>query len=165
MRHSMDRILLILIIVLVLFGFLIFSSASLGLLARGGARFSSVALNQAFFGILGGGIAFFLTSTIHYRWWRQYAFYIFIVTLIATFAVFIPGLRFEHGGARRWIAIGSFTMQPSELLKIVFVIYMATWLSGMKHAVKSFTYGTLPFLGFLLGAAILLLLQPESPGS
>ncbi len=162
MRHSLDRTLLILTITLVSFGFLIFSSASLGLLAREGARFSSVALNQILFGIIGGACACFIASTIHYRWWRQYAFYIFIFTLVLTLCVFIPGLGFAHGGAKRWIHIGSFSMQPSELLKIGFTIYMATWLSGMKNHLNHFIKGTLPFLLLLGGVGVPLLLQPDT---
>lgn len=162
MHKSLDRTLLILTIVLVGLGFLIFSSASLGLLARDGARFSSVALNQVIFGIVGGAIAFFITSTVHYRWWRQYAFYIFLVTLFLTLAVFIPGLGFTHGGATRWIMIGSFSMQPAELLKIGFVIYMATWLSGMRNTITSFFKGTLPFVLLIAGVGVPLLLQPDT---
>ncbi len=162
MRHSIDRTLFILIIVIVICGFLIFSSASLGLLARDGASFSSVALSQILFGIGGGGIAFFLTSTIHYRWWRQHAFWIFIATLILTLGVFIPGLGFDHGGARRWILIGSFSMQPSEFLKIGFTIYMATWLSGMKSHINDVKKGTLPFVLMLTAVGIPLLLQPDT---
>lgn len=162
MQHSLDRTLLILTITLIGIGFLIFSSASLGLLARNGAPFSSVALNQIIFGIIGGSIALFLASTIHYRWWRKYAFYIFIASIIITLGVFIPGIGMEHGGARRWIVIGSFSLQPSELLKIFFTIYMATWLSGMKAHITSLTKGTLPFALILGGAGIPLLLQPDT---
>jgi len=162
MLHTLDRTLLGITAILVSFGFLIFSSASLGLLAREGARFSSVAINQIVFGIIGGSIALFIASTIHYRWWRQYAFYIFLVTLIATIAVLIPGIGFEHGGARRWLSIGSFTLQPSEFLKIGFAIYMATWLSGMKDRMKDFMKGTLPFVLLLGLVGIPLLLQPDT---
>lgn len=162
MNHSIDRTLIAITSVLVIIGFLIFSSASLGLLAREGARFSSVAFNQIFFGIIGGSVALFLTSTIHYRWWRQYAFYILLVATIATLGVFIPGIGSEHGGARRWIEIGSFSFQPAELLKVCFVIYMATWLSGMKSHIADFKKGTLPFVLFLIAAAIPLLLQPDT---
>ncbi len=162
MRHSLDRTLLILTVTLVIVGFLIFSSASLGLLARDGARFSSVALNQVLFGIIGGGIAFFIASTLHYRWWRQYAFYIFVFTLLLTLAVFIPGLGLEHGGALRWIHVGSFSLQPSELLKIGFTIYMATWLSGMKKHIGDFTKGTIPFVLLVAGVGVPLLLQPDT---
>jgi cell division protein FtsW len=143
-------------------GFLIFSSASLGLLARNGASFSSVALSQILFGIVGGSIALFIASNLHYRWWRQYAFYICIASVILTLCVFIPGLGMEHGGARRWIEIGGFSLQPAEVLKICFIIYMATWLSGMKQQLSDFMHGTLPFLLILGGAGIPLLLQPDT---
>lgn len=162
MHHSVDRTLLILTAFIVTVGFLIFSSASLGLLAREGARFSSVALNQVLFGIIGGGFALFFASLIHYRSWRQYAFYIFLFTILLTLAVFLPVIGFSHGGATRWIKIGSFTLQPAELLKIGFVIYVATWLSGVKPYIHSFFKGTLPFLGSIALVAIPLLLQPDT---
>lgn len=162
MRHNFDRTILALTITLVGIGFLIFSSASLGLLAREGARFSSVAFSQVVFGIVGGGIALFIMSTIHYRIWRQYAFYICIFSVIATLAVFIPGLGMEHGGAQRWINLGPISFQPSELLKVGFVIYMATWLSGMKAHIQDLKHGTLPFVLLLAGVAIPLLLQPDT---
>ena len=162
MQQTLDRTLLILTGILLGIGFLIFSSASLGLLAREGARFSSVAMSQIGFGIIGGTLALFIASTLHYRWWRQYAFYIFLCTLTLTLAVFVPGLGFSHGGAKRWILIGSFSMQPAEFLKIGFTIYMATWLSGMKHVIHSFTKGTVAFVLLLSVVGIPLLLQPDT---
>lgn len=162
MFSSIDRTFLLFTVVLVIIGFFIFTSASLGLLARSGATLSSVALNQLLFGVIGGSLALFAMSTIHYRNLRQYAFYIFFGTILLTLLVFVPHIGFEHGGATRWIKIGSFTLQPAELLKIGFVIYMATWLSGMHHKIKTFTYGTLPFLAFLGVTGVLLLLQPDT---
>jgi len=146
----------------VLGGFFIFSSASLGLLAREGARFQSVAFSQIVFGIFGGLTALFVMSQIHYRHWRKYAFYIFIFTIILNLLVFAPGIGFEHGGARRWLHIGSFTFQPSELLKLGFVIYLATWLSGMHKHVHTVAKGTLPFMGIVAIIGVLMLLQPDT---
>lgn len=162
MNKGVDRTLLIIILTLVTVGFLIFSSASLGLLAREGARFSSVAFSQITFGIIGGGIGMFLTSQIYYRNWRKYAFYIFIITAVLVLAVFVPGIGFEHGGARRWVAIGSFTFQPSEFFKLGFIVYMATLLSGIHKHIHSFKQGTLPFIGVLFITGFLLLLQPDT---
>lgn len=162
MGKHVDRTLLVIIILLVVAGFLIFSSASLGLLAREGARFSSVAFSQIFFGIIGGGIAMFFASQIYYRNWRKFAFYIFLLTLILTLLVFIPGLGMSHGGAQRWLALGSFSLQPSELLKIGFIIYMATYLSGIQKQIKSFRHGTLPFVGITAITGLILLLQPDT---
>ena len=159
---SIDPTLASIVFLLVFFGFLIFSSASLGLLARSGASFSSVAFNQFFFGIVGGTIALLVTSTIHYRHWRNYAFYIFVASCLISLLIFIPDLSFSHGGATRWIRIGNFTFQPAEILKIGTVIYLATWLSGMQKNIQTFKFGTLPFLGFLAIPGILLLSQPDT---
>lgn len=157
-----DTILLAIIILLVVGGFFIFSSASLGLLARDGVRFSSVAFNQITFGIIGGLTAMFIASQIFYRNWRQYAFYIFLATYILTLLVFVPGLGYSHGGAQRWIEIGGFSLQPSEFLRYGFIIYMATWLSGMQQHISSFVKGTLPFCGLMAVVGIVFLLQPDT---
>jgi len=162
MEKHVDRTLLGITIVLVIIGFLIFSSASLGLLAREGARFSSVAFSQIVFGIFGGLGAMFIMSQIYYRNLRQYAFYIFAFTVVGTLAVFIPGIGMEHGGASRWITLGSFTMQPSEFLKIGFIIYMATYLSGIQDSIKTFKGGALPFAIITGIAGVVLLLQPDT---
>ncbi|MCR4285466.1 MAG: putative lipid II flippase FtsW [Candidatus Kaiserbacteria bacterium] len=162
MRQPLDRTLLIFTYALITIGFLIFSSASLGLLAREGAKFSSVAINQVVFGIIGGTIALLLASIVHYRWWRQYAFYFFVFSLLLTLAVFVPGIGFSHGGATRWIALGSFTFQPAELLKVAFVVYVATWLSGMKAQITHFLSGTMPFVGLVVLVGIPLLFQPDT---
>lgn len=161
-RKSVDTILLSIIAILVGGGFLIFSSASLGLLAREGASFASVAFSQFLFGIIGGTVAMFLTSNIYYRHWRKYAFYIFLFTLLLTAAVFIPGLGLTHGGATRWLDLGFTTLQPSELLKIGFVIYIATWFSGMYGKVEDWRFGLLPF-GIVVGlVGGVMLLQPDT---
>ena len=159
---SVDTILLALVVVLVVSGFLIFSSASLGLLARTGASFSSVALNQFLFGIVGGGLMMFLLSNVYYRNLRQYAFYIFIFSILITLAVFVPGIGATHGGATRWINIFGFSLQPAEILKIGFVIYVATWLSGMNQHICSFVSGTLPFIGIVAIVGVVMLLQPDT---
>ena len=159
---SVDSILLILIGILVVSGFFIFSSASLGLLARDGASFGSVAFGQLFFGIIGGGLAMLVTSHIYYRNWRQYAFYIFIATLILTLAVFVPGLGMSHGGATRWLDLGFTTVQPSEFLKIGFVIYVATLLSGLHRQIDTWRFGVLPFLGVLGVTGLVMLSLPDT---
>ena len=163
-RTSLDPILLSLVIILVGGGFLVFISASLGLLARSGATLSSVAMNQFLFGIVGGGLALFIASNIHYRHWRKYAFYIFLATCIISLLVFIPGLSFSHGGATRWVSLGGFTFQPAELLKLGFIIYMATWLSGMHKQLQTFRYGALPFYA-ILAIPTVILLAPRDTGS
>lgn len=158
---SIDRTLLGIVLILIGLGFFIFSSASLGLLARDGASFSSVALTQILFGIIGGLIAMFLLSRIHYRTWRRFAFYIFLLGIGVSLLVFTP-IGVEHGGARRWIEIFGFSAQPSEFLKIAFIIYVATWFSGWKKGMDDFLHSTLPFLASIAVVAVVMLLQKDT---
>jgi cell division protein FtsW len=157
-----DRTLLSIVALLVLGGFFIFLSASLGLLARDGASLSSVTFSQIAFGIIGGSISLTLLSQVYYRNWRRFAFYIFLASCLLTLAVFVPGLGYGHGGAQRWLNIAGFSFQPAEFLKVGFVIYMATWLSGAHKKITDYKTGLLPFLGILGVVGAILLMQPDT---
>lgn len=160
-KGHIDRPFLLTVIILVVLGFFIFSSASLGLLARGGVQFSAVAVNQLM-GIGIGAVLMFILAKTPYKIWRKYSFYIFIASVVATLLVFIPGLGFEFNGARRWLSIGGFSIQPAELLKIGVVLYFAALLTNMKQGIKTYREGLLPFLGLLAVVAIILLMQPDT---
>ena len=163
MKGKVDRMFLFSVIALLVVGLFIFTSASLGLLARDGASFSSVAFNHIFFGLFLGSVAMAWTSRIHYRQWRKWSWLVFLGSLILTVAVFIPGIGFSHGGATRWISIrGLPTFQPSELLKIGYLVYLATWLSGAKEKITTFKKGLLPFLVISAVVGIVMLKQPDT---
>lgn len=161
-EHRVDRWFLIAVIVLTVAGFLIFVSASLGLLAREGARFSNVAFSQTFFGLFLGSIACIITSKINYKFWRKYAFYFFLLSMVVTLLLFIPGVGVTHGGATRWINVGPLSFQPSELLKIGFIIYVAAWLSGAKKRIDTFQHGILPVIILCSIVGAVLLSQPDT---
>ncbi len=157
-----DKLFLSIVIVLTSAGFFIWLSASLGLLARDGARFSSVAVSQIVFGILAGGVAMYFTSRVPYRFWRKHALKILLLSISLMFLVYIPGLGFSHNGAKRWIDLGFVSFQPAEFFKIAFVIYFSAWASGFKEKVALFKYGLLPLLILLGIAGALLLSQPDT---
>ncbi len=158
----MDRPFLICVITLIVVGFFIFSSASLGLLAKGGDQYSNVAFSQTFFGLFLGSIALIVASRINYKNWRKYAFYLFIGSLLLTAMVFIPGIGFEHGGAKRWILLGNFSIQPAEFLKTTFILYFAAWLASIKDRVGTFKQGFVPFVLILGVVGSLMLSQPDT---
>ena len=139
-----------------------FLSASLGILPRNEDKFYSIIGNQLLLGLSGGFIALLFFSKFPYRIFRTYALPIFIMGLVLTALVFVPGVGFEHGGARRWIELFGFSLQPSELLKFAFVLYVAALFSGIKNRAESLTAGLLPFLGALGLVAILMLKQPDT---
>ncbi len=158
-----DKPLLTSVLILVFAGFFIFSSASLGLLARDeGAQFGSIAFNQLIGLIIGLSICAFIATKTNYRFLKKYAFYIFCATLFINLLLFIPGLSLQHGGATRWINLRIITFQPSELLKLAFIIYFATWLSAVKDKVRIFKFGLAPFMVIMGILGVLLLAQSDT---
>ncbi|MCL2111092.1 MAG: rod shape-determining protein RodA [Clostridiales bacterium] len=65
--------------------------------------------------------------------------------------VFVPGLALEAFGARRWIDLGFISLQPSEFVKVLFVIAYAAYLTRHRDELKTF-FGAL--LAFLYGLPI-----------
>lgn len=65
-------------------------------------------------------------------------------------------------GAERWLKVGSFTIQPSEILKFSFLLYLASWLSSSTKKTKSLLEGFLPFLIIVSIVGILLAFQPST---
>jgi len=162
MNKPVDKIFLGITLALLFGGFFLFLSASLGLLARtSGETFQSVFVSQVVLGLFLGTIAMAVTSRLPYKYLRTFSFFLFLAGIIATILVFVPGIGFAHGGAKRWIDLRFTTFQPSELLKLGFVLYFATWLSAAKDKVRTFRYGTVPFLVFVGIPAILLVLEPD----
>lgn len=161
-KIKVDIPFLISVIILVLGGFLIFSSASLGLLSKHSIKYANVAFNQTIFGLFLGSIACFATSHINYTFWKKHAFYIFLIGIVATLLVFIPGIGVEHGGAKRWIYLGFVSFQPSELLKIAFIVYVSAWFSNIKNKIETLSYGFTPLFIMISIVGIILLLQPDT---
>lgn len=159
---KINRPFLIWTVILVVAGFFIFSSASLGVLARDEVRFSNVAFKQVFYGLFLGSIACIFFARIDYHNWKKISFYVFIASIVMTLLVFIPGIGIEHGGAKRWIDLKFISFQPSEFLKIAFIAYFATWLSTTKNKVGTVSWGLLPFLIFLSILGAILLSQPDT---
>src|SRR3990167_10865756 len=160
-RHEPDKFFLVLTLFLVVAGLLIFTSASLGLLNRDGVSFARVAFTQLVLGLGLGTVGGLVLYRLPYVFLRKISFYIFILSIIVTALVFIPGVGFEAGGAKSWIHIGSISFQPAELLKFAFVVFFASWLATIGDDIKSWRYGVLPALGIMAVPGVLLILQPD----
>lgn len=161
-RAPVDRIFLTIILILLAFGTTIYFSAVLGLFARPGISVASIAFNHVALGIILGLFAMWLFSTYSYKLLRKKSLIVYIITFLLTLLVFVPVIGIEHGGAKRWIDLGFVSFQPSEFLKLGYILYLAAWLSSIKDKVKQWGYGLLAFL-FLSGlTGVVLLLQPDT---
>lgn len=160
--HAFDKILLTLTLLISCIGFSFFVSASLGIFATNSVKFYSILVNQSIFLITGILGLFVVAKFLPYEILKRYALYIFSGALFICFLVFVPGLGFEHGGAKRWINLGITTFQTGELLKIAAVIYCAGWFSIFKHKIQYARYGLIPLCIILGLSAFALLLQPDT---
>ncbi|GHV51062.1 cell division protein FtsW [Spirochaetia bacterium] len=131
----------------------IFMLTGLGLVTLYSA---SYAFGQRFFGdglyfisrqlMLGaaGMLLFFLASRIRLEILRKCIKLLVIGTIILCILTFVPGIGVKKNGASRWIGIGSWTYQPSEMVKLVLPLYLAHIFDKKQNAINSFASGVLP---------------------
>lgn len=118
---------------------------------------------QLLFGALPGIVLFAVTSWLDYHWMRRYLWGWYALTLVLLLLSFIPGIGQTINGARSWIHVGSFSMQPSEIAKGTFAVFMALWLEGRgKFGVDRFVQDFLAFVGLLTVPAAILMRQPDT---
>ncbi len=162
MKKGVDYPFLLATGALLLLGFLVFLSASLGLLAReGGASFSSVATNQFLFGIVLGIFGAFVVSRIDYRRLRPLALIFFGLAVLLTLLTFVPGIGVELKGANRWLDVLGFSFQPSEVLKFASIFYLAALIANLRKEIVTLR-GLMPLASILGISSIILLLQPDT---
>lgn len=142
------------------FGFIIFFSASLGVMARYEAKFYGIIQNQFFFGILLGTLSFLVGALMPPRFFRNFSPLIYITGILLCVLVFVPGIGFEHGGAKRWILIGSFSFQPSEILKYGSVLILSAFYSFYHQNFNDWRYRVLPAI-IVTSFVLLVLKEPD----
>lgn len=160
-RHQPDYILIGLIAFILCFGLIMLSSVSVIVSYEKFGDPNYLIKRQILFGLIPGLILLFFTSRTDYRQWKKYTLPLFIINVIFLILVFIPGLGESYGRAKSWINIFGISFQPSELLKLTFILYLACWLEKREKEVTHFFYGFLSFLFFLSIISFLIILQPD----
>jgi len=108
-----------------------------------------------------GIVAMYVTMNTDYWIWKKYANIIVLVCFALLVLVLIPGVGVIRGGARSWLGIGSFGIQPSEFMKMGLIVFLAKYLSDRQGVMTSFTKGLLPPLGLIGLAFGFIMLQPD----
>lgn len=160
---GVDRVILFYILLLILYGSVMVFSAST---AYSAIRFSDpyYFVRKQIVWVLIGFAAMLFFSQIPPEKIRQAAIPLYIVTL--ALLLLVPLIGQEAGGAKRWIALGGFTFQPSELSKTALVLMLADYYSRFGERARSrkrgdggFLYGILFPLGLILGLCALIVLE------
>ncbi len=160
-KLRVDKPLAFLIAILLFGGCMVFASAAFGMLARGHSGITSVVFSHLVLGVGGGLTLLIICLTLEYRKWRTLAPYVFGFALLATALVFVPHIGVSHGGGQRWISLGRFTLQPSEILKLGSILMAAAYFSMIRDGVRTLTWGLGGLIGILLLPAALLIAQPD----
>lgn len=155
-----DRALLVAVVGLALFGAVMIASASVAFSAdRYGDPFHFVTRQLFFLGI--GGAVGVLLYRLPLALWEQYGPYMIIASIVALALVLIPGIGKEVNGSRRWIDLGIITVQVSETVKLLIIVYLAGYLVRRGHLVQSTFGGFLRPLVLMGVVSALLLLEPD----
>lgn len=158
-----DQPLVWVVLILMLFGMVMVYSASIAL--PDSPKYASYKnthflVRQATFiavALVAGLIAF----RVPIRTWQKLAPYAFVATLILLAMVLIPGLGKGVNGAKRWLAIKGLNLQPSEVMKLVVVLYAADYTVRKQEFMHQLTKGFLPMALAVGVVGLLLLLEPD----
>ena len=102
-------------------------------------------------------------ALLDYRWWRQLAPLLLVISLIAAAVVVIPGIGVQVNGARRWIEFGPLRLQPTEMLKLTVPLYVAhtlarRWSEVREGNLHALLFPTLPMIAVV---GVLVMLEPD----
>ena len=140
-------------IILLGFGLIMIYSASVAEGARDfGNKWHFVLLQLKWASV--GLVAMIVASYIPPKFWEKLAPLMMLGGLCLLFLVIIPGIGTKVQGARRWLVLPGIVLQPAELIKLIEVVYLSSWLHSRKI--------TLPQFGvFVALVAGLIMLQPD----
>lgn len=156
-----DRLLTGSVLAVLLFGLVMVTSSSLQIAESSLDQPFYFSLRHGLYLLLGLGVATVVFTVLELDWLERMRFLMLPLILVALTAVFIPGLGHEVNGSLRWISLGPFTVQPSELVKPAFVLYMAGYIAQRKQALETHWKAFLMPLAVFGVIAILLLLEPD----
>jgi len=158
-----DPLLLCAVLALVALGLVMVYSAS-AILAQDKLGDSLYFLKRQLMAAGLGVVAMAVAMKVGWRRLARLAWPLLIVTLILLVLVLIPGIGTTAGGARRWIRFPGFGLQPAELAKFAWVVYLSYSLAKKREKVATFSVGFLPHL-LLCGVLVALCMRQPDFGS
>lgn len=108
-----------------------------------------------------GFTALFIASKFPYRALAKFAGPLLFLSIVMLAAVLVPGVGVKVYGARRWLSIGGFSFQPSDIAKLAVIIYMAKSLSERHAILDDFWNGVMPHLMIAGVVGALIIKEPD----
>ncbi len=158
--HYYDKWILFSAITIVLFGLLMVSSASMVISDRQYGYAFHYLIRQSVYVVIGFTAAWFVLS-VPLRVWQRYALPLMLISLLLLILVLVPGIGRAVNGSHRWISMGFFSLQVTELVKLFVIIYLAHYLVRFNDQIKTGWIGSLKPMILLGVLALLLLIEPD----
>lgn len=161
-RGKIDVTFLVLVLVLLTFGLVMLFSASYAFAFYNEGNSFYYIERQLFFAVV-GVVAMLAVSQVNYKILQKYSLLLFAgaVALLLIADIF---MRDQYGFAR-WIYIGTFSFQPSEIAKFAIIVLFAHFASTNADKMHTFKYGVMPFAVCLGTVALLVILSRHLSGT
>jgi cell division protein FtsW len=157
---GLDRWLLFSAAALILLGLLMVASSSMEVAERMfHNRFHFFYRQLAF--ALAGLFAAIIAFRIPVTWWLRASPYFLLITYLMLILVLVPGIGRQVNGSSRWLGVGGFGGQVSELAKVFWIIFLAGLLERRQREIIESPHGFLKPMLLLSGLVFLLLLEPD----
>ena len=108
-----------------------------------------------------GALAFLAASRLDYRRLQPAAKPLLIVTIVLLLALFVPGIGISRNYSTRWLGVGPFVIQPSELAKLVLIVFVADLLARRERRMDRPELTVRPTMLVLGLLSILIVAQPK----
>jgi len=155
-----DSILLLATAGIVLLGLVMVTSASISVADRQ-MHEPLHYLERQGVGLILGILAAAVMTAIPSDLWERMAMPLLLTGFVLLIIVLIPGLGHEVNGSRRWLRLGFMNFQASEMARVLLLTYLSSYVVRRQSELKDELKGFLKPLGVLMGAAGLLLMEPD----
>jgi cell division protein FtsW len=160
-RHfAFDNVLLLTVAAILLLGLVMMTSASISIADKQvhePLHYFERQMYGVVLGLLAAGIAMAIPTSV----WERLSLPLLLLAFLLLFLVLLPGIGHEVNGSRRWLRAGIMNFQASELARVLLLTYLASYVVRRQAELKQDLKGFLKPLGVLMGAALLLLLEPD----
>jgi cell division protein FtsW len=158
-KQSLNIILLVSSLLLIC-GLLMMTSASIEIASNDyGDPFYHLKRQSIF--LVMGLFSLIITLTIPLSFWRNISWFLLMGSFALLLLVLVPGIGISVNGSQRWINLGLFNLQPSELAKVFIIIYLAAFLERNLEEVKNNWSGFVKPLSVIGAAVALLHFEPD----
>jgi len=110
------------------------------------------------FGI--GLVLWVVLQNIDYKIYAKWKLWWLAATFVLLLSVFIFS-KGQINGANRWVGLGGLSLQPSEIAKLTFILFLGSWFADSHHNVADWKKGFVPFVAIILALSGLMLLQHD----